>query len=368
MLVFDKHEIRESLSLEDIYGLLQEWGGDPEYAVFGILCSTICHNAPGEGSKKLYFYEDTGLFKCYTGCANSTFDIFELVIKIASIQWHKEYDLNDAVRWVAAKFGIVGTYEDSPDEEDLEDWKYLANYERIQDIELKSSEVVLKEYDDVILSRFNYDVKIGPWLREGITQEALDQAQIGFYPGGDQITIPHFDKDHRFIGLRGRTVCAEEGERFGKYRPMKVNGLLYNHPLGMNLYNLNNSKRNIPIIKKAIIFEGEKSSLLYQSYFGLENDISVACCGSSISAYQVQMLVDAGAEEIIIAFDRQFKEIGDDEFKRLKANLLKIREKYKNYALISFIFDKNMITGYKASPIDEGKEKFLQLFKERIVL
>jgi len=27
-----------------------------------------------------------------------------------------------------------------------------------------------------------------------------------------------------------------------------------------------------------------------------------------------------------------------------------------------------MITGYKASPIDEGPEKFLQLFKERIVL
>jgi hypothetical protein len=36
--------------------------------------------------------------------------------------------------------------------------------------------------------------------------------------------------------------------------------------------------------------------------------------------------------------------------------------------LISFIFDKNMITSYKASPIDEGPEKFIQLYKERIVL
>ena len=159
MIVFDKHEIRESLSLEDIFGLLHEWGGDPEYAVFGILCSTICHNAPGEGSRKLYFYENTGLFKCYTGCENSTFDIFELTMKIANIQWHKEYDLNDAVRWIASKFGISGTYEDGPDDEELEDWKYLANYERIQEIELKGTEVVLKEYDDVILSRFNYDIK-----------------------------------------------------------------------------------------------------------------------------------------------------------------------------------------------------------------
>ena len=59
---------------------------------------------------------------------------------------------------------------------------------------------------------------------------------------------------------------------------------------------------------------------------------------------------------------------GDDEFKKLKNRLIKLHEKYKNYVLISMIFDKNMITGYKASPIDEGQEKFLRLFKERIVL
>ena len=136
----------------------------------------------------------------------------------------------------------------------------------------------------------------------------------------------------------------------------------------MNLYNFNYSKDNIKIMKKAIIFEGEKSTLLYKSYFGLENDISVACCGSSVSAYQMQMLLDAGAEEIIIAFDRQFQEIGDEEFKHLKTNLLRLRSKYKNFATISFIFDKNKLTDYKASPIDCGPQIFLQLFKERIVL
>lgn len=136
----------------------------------------------------------------------------------------------------------------------------------------------------------------------------------------------------------------------------------------MNLYGLNWSKNNIALMKKAIVFESEKSVLMYGSYFGIENNISVACCGSSISAHQIQMLIDAGAEEIIIAFDRQFQDIGDEEFKRLKTNLIKLRNKYKNFVIISFIFDKNMITGYKSSPIDEGPEKFLQLFKERIVL
>ena len=315
----------------------------------------------------MYYYENTGLFKCYTGC-DEYFDPFELVIKVAKIQWDKEFDLNDAVRWVAQRFGFSGDHAEGPEEDQLDDWKFLANYERIQEVSVKSNTILLKDYENGILERFNYDVKLTPWLREGITQAALDQAQIGFYPGGDQITIPHFDKDGRFVGLRGRTVCAEEGEMFGKYRPLKINKLLYNHPLGMNLYNFNFSKDNISLMKKAIIFEGEKSCLLYKSYFGLENDISVACCGSSISSHQMQMLLDAGAEEIIIAFDRQFEEVGDDEFKRLKTNLIRVRDRYKNFATISFIFDKNMITGYKDSPIDCGPQVFLQLFKERIIL
>ena len=366
MINFDKLKIREQLTLENIFDLLTDYGGDPEYAEFGVLCSTICHNFPGEGSRKLYFYENTGLFKCYTGC-DSTFDIFELTIKVFDIQQGKRIDLNDAVRYVAARFGIAGDYEDIDLDLPL-DWKIFDNYARVQDIELKDYVVQLKEYDSVILERMNYQIIIQPWLDEGMTPSALKEAQIGYYPGADQITIPHFDKDGRFVGLRGRAIAQDDIDRYGKYRPIKILGQMYNHPLGMNLYGLNWAKNNIKKIRKAIIFESEKSTLLYMSYFGIENNIAVACCGSNISAYQIHMLIEAGAQEIIIAFDRQFKEIGDIEFQHLTNNLTKIHNKWKNEVLISFIFDKNMITNYKASPIDEGKEKFLQLFQERVSL
>jgi hypothetical protein len=136
----------------------------------------------------------------------------------------------------------------------------------------------------------------------------------------------------------------------------------------MNLYNFNLVKDNIATMKKAIIFEGEKSCLLYKSYFGIENDISVACCGSNVSAYQIQMLMEAGAQEIIIAFDRQFQEIGDKEFKHLVKNFTTLQSKFKNYVLLSFVFDKKMITGYKDSPIDCGPQIFLKLFSERVIL
>lgn len=367
MIVFDKSEIRQALGLENIYDLLIEWGGDPEYTEFGILSSTICHNPPGEGSRKLYFYENTGLFRCYTGC-DSAFDIFELCSKVMKIQYDEEFDLNDSVLWVARRFGLSGMIKDDDMGKTLDDWKILSNYSRIQEIELKDNKVILKDYDDSILDRLNYNIKIIPWLNEGISQDVINKAHIGFYPGADQITIPHYDINGRFIGLRGRTMCKDEAELYGKYRPMKINNQLYNHPLGMNLYGLNWSKNAIGIMKKAIIFESEKSVLKYATDFGWNNNISVACCGSNISSHQIQLLLDCGAQEIIVAFDRQFQEIGDAEFQHLKLNLLKIRTKFKNDVLISFIFDKNMITGYKQSPIDEGKEKFLQLYKERIVI
>ena len=79
MVVFDKLKIREALTSENIFDLLQEWGGDPIATSFGFISATICHNAPGNGSKKLYYYENTGLFKCFTGC-DAYFDVFELFI------------------------------------------------------------------------------------------------------------------------------------------------------------------------------------------------------------------------------------------------------------------------------------------------
>ena len=87
MLVFDKIKIREALTDDNVFELLHEWGGDPTPAPFGYLCATICHNPPGEGSRKLYYYTNTGLFRCYTGC-DCYFDIFEFpsALRLLNIQ------------------------------------------------------------------------------------------------------------------------------------------------------------------------------------------------------------------------------------------------------------------------------------------
>lgn len=365
---FDKDEIKEQLTIEQVEDIVRDFGGDPRPAPFGFVAGTICHNHPGEGSHKLYYYDNTKLFRCYTGC-DATFDIFELICKVHHIK-HPEQEqpgLYYGVRYVADRLGLQGIYDLDDEFGGIPDWTVFEKYDKIKIGVEDQKRLQLKEYDATILDRLCYP-RIGDWIDEGMTDEVLKYNRIGFCPSTDQITIPHFDADGRFIGLRGRFLGKEQAEMFGKYRPVYLNGKMYNHPLGFNLYNLNNSKQQISKIKKAIIFEGEKSCLLYQSYFGLENDISVACCGSAVSTWQMQTLIDFGATEIVIAFDRQFQNKGDEEFKHLTTNLTKINNKWKNYVNVSFVFDKQMITGYKDSPIDCGAETFVKLFKNRVVL
>lgn len=365
--MINKEEVRDNLTVDDIFELLEEWGGEPRYTNFGIVSRTICHNPANEGKHKLYYYENNKLFKCYTEC-DETFDIFTLVQKVMNIQYSIEYSFYDTLIWLSRYFNLSLTDEDEETAIKLPDWEYIKNYSRIKEITPTSNIIKLKTYDDSILNNFNYSVKITPWLKEGISQDAIIRAKIGYYPGQDCITIPHYDIEGNFIGLRGRALGKEEAEIYGKYRPLKINNTLYSHPLGLNLYNLNNSKENIRQMKIAIIAESEKSTMQYCSYFGSENDISVACCGSTISQYQINLLLSLGVKEIVIAFDRQFQEIGDREFKLLTKKLTHLHDRYKNYTTISLIFDKNKITSYKASPLDEGPEKFLKLFKERIFL
>ena len=369
MIRYDKVEVREKLTIEQIFELLTEWGGEPVYSPTGLIASTICHNSPGVGSKKLYYYSSNQMFHCYTGCEKSTFDIFELFIKISAIQYEQEIDFDKAVRYIANKFQLFSYVENTELDTELKDEEIFANYDRIQQITLPpKKEIILKEYDSKILDHLNYNVKLRPWLQDGISQEVIDQARIGFYPKDLQITIPHYDVNGRFIGLRGRCIAKEDAERFGKYRPVFINRQWYNHPLGVNLYNLNKSKKNIAKFEKAIVFEGEKSPLQYQTIYGMDRDITVASCGNNLSQYQVDLLVEAGAKEIILAYDRQFKEYNSDEYNKWKKHLIALHQRYKYDALITIIFDKNMITNYKSSPIDEGQEKFETLFKERIVL
>ncbi len=300
--------IKNNLTIEQVKDLLYMVGGNPILKNDIIISQTICH---GGNSHKLYYYNNTKLFKCYTECPEESFDIYELIIKIKKIN-NEEINLYQAINYIISFFNlIISTNNFLQNDKELSEWAILNKYEANNFIEKQEKIVEYKFFNDKILKNLPKP-KIPMWLDEGISQAAMDNAEISFDPVNWGIVIPHRDPAGNLIGIRERTLIKEE-EANGKYKPAILNYQMYNHALGFNLYNLNNSKDNIRIIKKAIIFEGEKSCLKYASYFGIDNDISVAVCGSSLTTYQVQLLKDLDVNEIIIAFDKQFREIGDDE-------------------------------------------------------
>ena len=370
MKIYDKDEIKNSLTFQQVFDYVAELGGNPKLGPTGaeiFISQTICHNPAGIGSHKLYYYQNTHLFHCWTECGDS-FDIFDLTRKWAK-QCGEEWSLPRAVSYVAHYFGISAVDDENfnNNQSRLQDWEILKNYQENSSFNNDKKIIEFKELNEDILLHLPRP-RILPWEDEGITREVMDSRGICYDPVNQGIVIPHYNEYNQLIGIRERTLIKEE-EQYGKYRPAIINGVMYNHPLGFALYNLNHAWEAIAGLQKAIVFEGEKSCLKYASYFGMDNDISVATCGSNLIQHQVELLIEAGAQEIIIAFDKQFKESGDAEFKQWTKKLTALHAKYSKLVNISFIFDKKGdMLGYKDSPIDCGKETFMQLFRERVRL
>lgn len=377
---YNKDEIKNQLELEDIEKLMNEFNAEPIRKDGIIVSRTICHNPGCNGSHKLYYYSNTHLFQCYTDCGD-TFDIFDLVKRYMNsiglyktfytregFQTNREWNLVDAIDFVAKYFHIFtsDSNDDSFQTKEMDDWNVLRKYENINNYNIEVKDNQLKIFDKKIL-KFLPQPLILDWAKDGISREIMNLRHICYDPSGHNVIIPHYDKDDNLIGIRARTLI-EENEKYGKYLPATLNGKMYNHPLGFSLYNLNNSKNNISILKTAILFESEKSCLQYATMFGAENDISVACCGSSLTAFQFELLLNLGIQELIIGFDKQFQELGDEEWKRWTKKLTQINNKYSKYVKISFLFDKENLLDYKDSPTDKNKKIFLELFNNRIIL
>ena len=261
--------IKNELTIDQVKDLLSSYGGNPIVKGNLIISQTICH---GGHSHKLYYYDNTKLFKCYTDCLD-TFDIYELIIKINKNNGI-EYSLPQAVQFIINYYGILDVEDVFQEEqENFQDWKILNRYDKNNSQENKKKIIDFVFYDDSILKNIPKP-RIIPWLREGITQEVMDYDGICYDPVMQGIVIPHYNIDGKLIGIRERTLI-KENEDNGKYKPAILNYKMYNHPLGFNLYNLNNSKNITGIKNKLSIFSSPLgiTSVINNSKISLESNI-----------------------------------------------------------------------------------------------
>lgn len=340
-----------SLSDEQIIKIVTSLGSDDyinteQYIQF----KTICHNKDcQDASMKLYYYKKNKKFHCYTDC-DCNFNLIEL--------FKKRYNLlgikYDFYKDIVLKLPIEQT-SFSNTKNFL--YKYNSEMSKFNNYSFNNS---FKHYDKNILNAFiEYPVK--EWLEDGINENIMSIYGIKYDISTNKVIIPHYDINNNLIGIRGRDLNINADN---KYMPIIYDNEVYSHPLSFNLYGLNLVKDNIKKYQMAIIAEGEKSCMQYGTMFGMNKNICVATCGSNIQQTQIDLLIQNGANKILIAFDKEGEnfEKREQHYQKLKRFCLK----YKNKVQMGFIWDTNNLLSLKESPFDKGKEIFLKLYKQAI--
>lgn len=343
----DKDKIKNSLTEAEIHKILKDLGSkDP---LLGNQYQTVCH---GGHKHKLYYYHDSKTFHCYTDCSQNL-DIFEVVERAKGISFPQ------AVRYVAELTGKTfgfGVAIKQNTGELISDWDWINRFKKEEKINTE-----LPEYNSNVLDVF-LPYPHEAWLDEGISYETHEKFNVSYYIREERIIIPHYDMDSRLVGIRGRAMREEDIESGRKYMPVTVENQTYNHPTMFNLYGLHKTREAISRLKKVAIFEGEKSVLKCEDYYG-ENNFSVATCSSQITNFHRDILLSLGIEEVIICYDRLKKDATEKQVEEYQKKLLKLAKKFTPYVRTYIVYDDFDLLDSKESPVDKGKQVLEELMK-----
>lgn len=346
----DANQVKEILSDQDIFSLLVDLGGEPTWNNT-IVSRTICHNPSHFGKHKLVYYQDSKTFQCYTECGSM--DIFGLVGKVMGLDFYSSF------KYVCMKFGISisGSYQES----EKIDVSYFKKFKKRNEL------ISLDSLDEKILNSY-YDIYHTSWLNDGIGIKAMKRFNIKLSIFDQQVIIPHRDIDGKLVGVRVRNLKKELVDSGKKYMPVRWKKKILKHPTGACLYGLNETKRCIERYKTIILFESEKAVLQLDTMYPGES-IGVCLSGGSITDHQLEILKTLDIDEVVIALDKEYKEIGSQE-EIFYVNKIKniFINKLLPYFKCSIIWDQENLLKEKDSPTDRGIEIFERLYKNRIII
>lgn len=347
------NELTALLTTENIIYILKQLGSthidksEHGYVMF----QTVCH---GGSKHKLYYYIESKRFHCYTNCGQLS--IYDVIMSAKGMTFLQSKN------YIHSLLGIENT---SSYEEYLPDVSNDFEILNLFDTDHRNEPIKkLHVYSDTVMKLFS-DKYYEGWIDEGISIETMKKFNIKFYALQQAIIIPHYNVDGELVGIRRRSLDPIEIQHGGKYMPIQIEGVWYTHPLQFNLYGLNMNKSYIERSKKIIIVESEKGVMQLDSMFPNGSPV-VALSSSNLSNAQVDMILDLGVEEVVLALDKQYKEPYSDEYRKYQKKILKIARKLNNFVNVSVMWDTTGLIGYKDSPTDRGREVFEELYKKRI--
>ena len=314
-----------------------------------LIFPSICHHGADAMNHrpKLWFNQERQVFHCWV-CGLHT-DAIGLVQNV------KHLDFNQAISYICAVLHLqVGQIEQN---EQLDNWaelrRFLPNAEPEPD--------KLLTYDKSILSLFDH-LYPQEWLDYGISADILDKFGIGWYARQACISIPVVFNG-QLVGVRGR-YTREQDVAKGKYRPIcMLDGTVLKFPSSACLYGYDQNKAAIEKSRQAVLFESEKSVLKAPS-FGIDNALAVF--GSNISKQHIQLLLELGVNDVVLAFDSDYKQIGDDEFKFFVVKMKKLAAKLRSYFNVAIVYNNQGYDMYKCNMMDMPYEQAMKLWEGRV--
>lgn len=354
-------KILNRLTTSDIIQLVSQFG-IPETSIRyynnQLIMPTGCHNEIiGQAKHKLYYYESTKKFYCYTCCGSM--NPFDFIVQAYRTRGVK-YSLSNAAIMLEK---II--------QERLKDGFAIVEHKQpvIQEIE-DDWHKTLTEYNIAVMDCFSRNKKyLKIWEKEGISFDTMDKFGIKFDMIRNRMVIPIYDDKGVFVGAKVRNFNQEDIENGRKYMPLIHNNEIYSYDRGKVLYGLNFNKRAIKAAKRAIIFEAEKSCLLYDSLYVGNKAVSIG--GSNVSVYQVELLKEMGVETVVLALDNDYSLLPKEDGKYDKYfglyKMLKEANKLsaKGFA-VEIVYDwEQEFLENKDAPIDKGREVWNKLYRNR---
>lgn len=346
----------KKMNSSDIIRLMEKLGVPESMIKYGnssLIFPTICHNEmSNDPSHKLYYYEATKRFYCYTNCKSMS--VFDFIIKVYQtrgykIEFREAYNILDEIVSKRIKNGFAILSNPKP---------------LVPDKIEKNWEEQLPVYNHHILECFTQQPRfLDVWMSEGIDYDVLVEFGVRFDMVRNRIVFPILDRNGRLVGIRVRNFNQEDIDSGRKYMPLWHNEELYNCPKMMVVYGYYQNKAVIKKLKEVIVFEAEKSVLKYGSCF--TQNKSVAVGGSSFSQYHSIILKDAGVTKIVLAFDNDYSEDGDKYYGLKK--MIKEAKKIQGMGFeVEIIYDwEQEYLGNKDAPIDLGRTVYSKLYRER---
>ena len=209
-------------------------------------------------------------------------------------------------------------------------------------------------YDPSILdqySKYKWNMR---FLKDGILPCSQVKFHVGYDENSNRITLPWFNESGELVGCMAR-LDLDEPTNY-KYLPLIA------FPKHKFLYGLYYNKEYIKN-NRVYIFESEKSVLLGDS-LNIKNCVSLG--GNQISATQVEQLLKLGVSEIVLCMDEGLM------IDAIKRDIQTIKSMlFMRDVKIGVILDKKnkyLPKDSKASPIDLGKEVFVKLCNNCLII